>query len=134
MCCRYGQMMLASGVKSDDLVAVCLTNTPQFMFCLFGSWAIGTAPAMINYNLAGDALIHCLKVSKAKVVIVDEDPDVRKKIEDVRERIEGELGMRIVVLDEAKRQEVESSEPKRPEDKYREKVTPADSIFLLYTR
>ncbi|CAD0111121.1 unnamed protein product [Aureobasidium uvarum] len=47
---------------------------------------------MINYNLTGDALLHCLKISNSKVLVVDEDAGCRQRVEECRERIEQELG------------------------------------------
>jgi acyl-CoA synthetase (AMP-forming)/AMP-acid ligase II len=64
------------------------------MFTLLAIWALGTAPAMINYNLTGDALVHCLKISNSKVLVVDEDADCRQRVEECRDRIEQELGIK----------------------------------------
>lgn len=78
--------------------------------------------------------MHCLKVSGAKVMLVDEDQGCRARIEEVRERIEGELGIRIIVLDEAKRAEINAMAPERPGRKYRENVKGTSPMFLFYTR
>ena len=104
------------------------------MFGLMGSWAIGSAPALINYNLGGDALVLCLKISGAKLLVVDEDKSCRKRIEQVRDRIEGELGMKIVILDQALKGEICRMEPKRPERKYREGVKGTFPMCIFYTR
>ncbi len=89
---------------------------------------------MINYNLAGEGLLHCLRTSSAKVMLVDEDSEVRARMEEVREKVEGELGIRIVVLDAATKAEIMALEPKRPEDSYRDGTLPSDSMGLFYTR
>lgn len=132
--CRYAQFLLSNGVQSGDLVAVYLQNSPEFMFVMLASWCIGTAPAMINYNLASEGLIHCLKLSGSKVVLVDEDSECRARIEACRERIEGELGMKIIVLDEKMKHEISSTDPKRPEDKYRAGMKGEFPMCLIYTR
>lgn len=111
-----------------------MMNRPEFLFTHLGGWSIGSAPAWINYNLAGDALVHCLKVSEAKVLIVDEDQECRQRIEDVRERLEGELGMTILVLDNALKGEISRTEPKRPEDELRVGMKGKFPLFLFYTR
>jgi acyl-coenzyme A synthetase/AMP-(fatty) acid ligase len=126
--------MLQQGVQPGKLVAQYMMNRPEFLFVHLGSWAIGSAPAWINYNLAGDALVHCLKVAGSKVIIVDEDEDCRKRIEDVRERLEGELGMKIVVLDQAQKGEISRLEPKRPGDELRVGAKGKFPLFLFYTR
>ena len=132
--CRYGQYMLQNGVKSGELIAMYMTNRPEFLFAHLGSWSIGSAPAWINYNLAGDSLVPCFKVAGAKVVIVDEDAECRKRIEDVRERLEGELGMTIKVLDQGLKGEISRMEPKRPDDEMRKGAKGKFPIFLFYTR
>ncbi|KAH7090391.1 hypothetical protein FB567DRAFT_519706 [Paraphoma chrysanthemicola] len=131
--CRYGQYMLQNGVKSGDLIAMYMTNRPEFIFTHLGSWSIGSAPAWINYNLAGDALVHCLKVAGSKFLIVDEDADCRKRIEDVRDRLEGELGMTIRVLTSELKGEISRTEPKRPGDELRVGAKGKFPLFLFYT-
>ena len=99
-----------------------------------GSWAVGSAPALINYNLAGDALVRCLEISGAKLLVVDEEKGCRERIERVRDRIEGELGMKIVILDQALKGKICRMEPKRPERKYREGVKGTFPMCIFYTR
>lgn len=122
-----------NGVKPGELVGTYLINSPEFMFNLLGSWAIGTAPALINYNLGGDSLVHCLKVAESKVLIVDSDPECVERIEAQRERIENELGMRIIILDEATKATINAYEPTRPGNEFRENVHGEFPIFLFYT-
>ncbi|GAB7363210.1 hypothetical protein MBLNU230_g3492t1 [Neophaeotheca triangularis] len=131
--CRYGQFLLQEGVRPLELCAVYLQNSPEFLMALLGSWSVGSAPALINYNLAGDSLVHCLRLSGSKVLFVDEDAGCRERIEEVRERLENELGIRIVVLDKERRDAIAALEPTRPDDAYR-KVVPGDfPMSLIYT-
>lgn len=88
---------------------------------------------MINHHLTGDALIHCLKVAGSKILLVDGDPECRNRIEEVRTRLESELGMRIVAIDEATRSNILSRKPIRPGNSYRIGVTDESPIFLFYT-
>lgn len=125
--------MLDHGVKPGQLVATYLINSPEFMLTLVGTWAIGCAPAQINYNLNGDGLVHCLKVSGSTVLLVDEDDECRERIEAVRHRIENELGMRIIILDAPTRAAIDGYSPDRPADDYRRTVTETSPIFLFYT-
>jgi acyl-CoA synthetase (AMP-forming)/AMP-acid ligase II len=125
--------MLQSGVQTGELMAMYMMNRPEFLFVHLGSWAIGSAPAWINYNLAGDALVHCLKVAGAKVLLVDEDADCRKRIEDVRDRLEGELGMTIKILGQELKGEIARMEPIRPGDEMRKDAKGKFPLFLFYT-
>ncbi|KAL6153426.1 putative NRPS-like protein biosynthetic cluster [Exserohilum turcicum] len=131
--CRYGQYLHQHGVAPGQLFAMYMMNRPEFLFAHLGSWSIGSAPAWINYNLAGDALVHCLKVSGAKVLLVDEDMDCRKRIEDIRERLEQELGMTILILDNDLKGEISRTEPKRPEDELRVNAKGKFPLFIFYT-
>lgn len=111
-----------------------LQNHPEFMFSTVASWSIGSAPALINYNLGGDGLVHCLKISGAKVLLVDEDEGCRARVEEVRDRIENEFGMRIYVLDARLKGEINQLPPTRPERKYRQNMPGTFPMCLMYTR
>lgn len=132
-CCRYAQFMLQHGVQPGQLITMYLVNSPEFMMTLTGSLAIGSAPAMINYHLSGDALIASLKTPRSKLLFVDEDAACRERIEQVRSRIENELGMEIIVLDAETKAQIAAMEPTRPGDEYRKDVGPSFPIFLFYT-
>jgi acyl-CoA synthetase (AMP-forming)/AMP-acid ligase II len=73
-------------VKSKEIVAVDFVNSEQFVFLWFGLWSIGAKPAFINYNLTSKALAHCIRVSTARLVLVD--PDVA---ENVTQEVKDEL-------------------------------------------
>lgn len=134
MACRYAQFLRSKGVQRPDFVAFYMQNSPEFIFSLLASWALGTAPSMMNFSLGGEALIHCLKTSRSKVVLVDEDSEIQKRMEDVRDRVEGELGIRIVVLDKSTKEWIRGSNPIRPDDLFRAQVKPTDSMMMLFTR
>ncbi|KAM3418909.1 hypothetical protein BST61_g4868 [Cercospora zeina] len=129
---RYAHFLLDQGVRPGDLVGSYLINSPDFIHNLLAIWAVGASSAMINYNLAGDGLIHCLKIANSKILIVDSDEGCQQRIHEVREKLD-ELGIRIVVLDEETQRSIEAREPRRPDDSYRDGVTPASPLFLLYT-
>ena len=131
---QYAQWYLSQGVQPHDLVSFYKTNSPDFIFAWLGLWAIGAAPAMINYNLAGKALIHCLKVAGSGFLFVDQDPDLVGRIEEVRTEIEQTLGMKIQILDAAAKDVIRSTKPERPDDVYREGVKGNSPMCIFYTR
>lgn len=131
---QFAQWFLQQGVKPGDLVAFYLTNSAEFIQAWLGLWAIGAAPAMINYNLAGKALIHCLKVSGAKLLLADEDPELASRLEDERTSIEGELGMRVSFLDSAAKREIRGMKAERPSDAFRKGVKGDWPMSIFYTR
>lgn len=89
---------------------------------------------MINHNLTGNALLHTLKLSRAKTLLVDRNEDVRSRIDQSNEQITGELGMKIVILGDELRKEIYNSEAKRPDDLYRMGVKDESPIAMFYTR
>ena len=88
---------------------------------------------MINFNLAGDALIHCLKVSGATVILVDEDEESKNRVEKQRSAIEG-LRMRPLILSIELKDQVNLRIPERPDDSYRAHVKGDFPAALFYTR
>lgn len=40
---------------------------------MLGLWSIGAYPALVNYNLTGAPLLHCLSTSTARIVFIDEE-------------------------------------------------------------
>lgn len=121
-------------VGTRDPVCFFLTNSPEMMFSWLGSWCVGAFPALINYNLSGEGLIHCLRLSKSRVVLVDEDSTVRARIEEVRDVVEKELGMAIIVLDGTFKKKIRGMSTDRPGDQYRESILDSDSSMILFTR
>lgn len=130
---QYAQWFLSQGVRPKDLVGVYLQNSPDFMLIWIALWSIGAAPALINYNLAGKALQHCLKISGATILLVDSDEALQARINESKSVIEGELNMRCVNLEDAK-SDVVTLPAQRPGNELRENVLGSDPMCLLYTR
>ncbi|GAA98024.1 hypothetical protein E5Q_04704 [Mixia osmundae IAM 14324] len=76
---RLAHYWIDQGFKRDDTVAFVMPNKYNFIVCWLSFMALGVQPAFINYNLTGDSLVHCIKVSEAKAIIFDLDcvPSVR---------------------------------------------------------
>ncbi|KAL2811765.1 hypothetical protein BJX63DRAFT_433115 [Aspergillus granulosus] len=132
---QYANYFRSKGVKKGELVALYLQNRPEFIFAWLGLWAIGCAPAAINYNLTGDALVHCLRIAGTRIVLVDDDEGCVGRVEESRAVIEGELRMEVVVIDAAFRDGVIRSFPTTiPEGGKLALDTPGEyPSILLYT-
>lgn len=89
---------------------------------------------MINWNLSGDGLVHCLKISKAKVLLVDEDQECSARVMSEAKRIREELQMEIVELSEDRKKLITDKECLRLSDDYRKDVGVDSPSVLLYTR
>lgn len=71
---RYGAwLQTVYDVKPKDIVAIDFMNSSTFLFFVLGLWSIGAVPAFINYNLSSKPLTHSVRVSTAKLLIVDEE-------------------------------------------------------------
>ncbi|KAJ9647415.1 uncharacterized protein PV06_00129 [Exophiala oligosperma] len=129
---RIAQWMLEQGARPGELVALYLTNSPHFMFSWFACMAIGAAPAFINYNLEGKALLHCLDVAQTRLLVVDDDAGCQARIEGSRADIESR-GMKIAVLDDALKRAISSRPVVRPGDELRAGTKGDFPYCLIYT-
>ncbi|MGB6230093.1 MAG: long-chain-acyl-CoA synthetase [Litorimonas sp.] len=62
-----------NGVAKNDTVAVFVRNRLEYVALWFGLTKRGVIPALINFQLAGNALAHCVNISDASHVVVDVD-------------------------------------------------------------
>ncbi|KAJ5698944.1 Isopenicillin N epimerase component 1 [Penicillium macrosclerotiorum] len=131
--CQYANFFLESGVQKGDLVGFYLQNRAEFIIAWIALWSIGCAPAAINYNLTGDALVHCLKISGAKITIVDEDPICTARIEECNHILSGELGMKMMTLDESLKATIRASPATLPPKDLAMKMSGEFPSILLYT-
>jgi fatty-acyl-CoA synthase len=68
---RFAAWADAQGLKSGDTVALLLPNRAEYVPAWMGLAKVGVATALINNNLTGAALAHCLSISGADHVITD---------------------------------------------------------------
>jgi len=61
-------------------------NSEKFIFIWLGLWSVGARAAFINYNLTGKALAHCIRVSTARLVLVDSEVNY-KVTQEVRDEL-----------------------------------------------
>ncbi|KAJ9615695.1 hypothetical protein H2200_001771 [Cladophialophora chaetospira] len=129
--CKFANWFLSQGVVPGQWVAVYLQNCPEFMFIWLALWAIGCAPALLNYNLAEESLLHALKLSGSSLLLVD--PELASRITAVGDSITGDLGMKVFLLNEKLKSEISALRPDRPDDSYRENIRGEDNQALIYT-
>ena len=107
-----------------------MLNSPDFIFAWVGLLAIGASPALINYHLAGKGLVHCLRLSGAKLVLMDGDEEALGRMEEVKGEFGGEVSFAEL---EDKRGEIYSSSNARPGDEYRTRMKANHAMALAYT-
>ncbi|CAJ2504685.1 Uu.00g120790.m01.CDS01 [Anthostomella pinea] len=128
---QYAQFFLSNGVQPGDLVALFMANSPDFVLAWMGLWSIGAAPALINHNLTRQALLHCLGIADAKLILADGPPQLMERLDAVRDDLTAQ-GVRTVKLEDA-RAVLNSTRGERPPDNLRENVMPNSPFGLFYT-
>lgn len=129
---QWATFFISKNVKPGDLVAMYLINSAEFPVIWLGLWCIGCAPALLNYNLKGDALLHCLRISGAKMILVDADDEVKGRYEQVASAI-ADSGVEGHVVTDSLMKEVCSGPANVPDDMFRDKVSGTNPVCLLYT-
>jgi fatty-acyl-CoA synthase len=72
-CNQVAHWAAAQGLARGDVVALFLTNRPEYVAIWVGLAKRGVVTALINTNLTGGPLAHCVRVSGAKAVVVGAD-------------------------------------------------------------
>lgn len=70
---RVAHAAAALGLKCGDVCAIALENRPAFFFTWFGLTKLGVTVAFINSQIQGVPLVHAIKTTDAKAVIVGEE-------------------------------------------------------------
>jgi fatty-acyl-CoA synthase len=70
---RYAHWAQEHGVHKGDVVALFAPNRLDYLAIWYGLSKVGVATALINNNLTGAPLSHCLNVSNAGHAIVDDE-------------------------------------------------------------
>ncbi|KAK7544409.1 very long-chain acyl-CoA synthetase/fatty acid transporter [Phyllosticta citribraziliensis] len=136
----------AHGVRRGDVVALDMPNSARFVVAWFALWSLGATPAFINYHLKGAGLLHCLRVSTARLVLVGsesevqdkyaEDGQVWRELVNGAEKGEGFSGQRISTVRfglDVWDEEILKEEGLRAEDAQRSVGESQDMAMLIYT-
>ena len=67
---RYARWALAENVAKGDVVALLMPNCPEYLAVWLGITRVGGVVALLNTNLTGPALAHCIDIVKPAHVIV----------------------------------------------------------------
>ena len=79
---RYAHWATGRGIKRGDTVALFTPNRLEYVAVWYGLSKVGVATALINNQLAGLGLVHCLDVCGAAHLILD--PETLPVFESVR--------------------------------------------------
>jgi fatty-acyl-CoA synthase len=70
---QYARWALAQGLAKGDVVCLLMHNRPEYMAIWLGITLVGGVVALVNVNLTGRSLAHCIDIVAPKQVIVDAD-------------------------------------------------------------
>src|SRR5262245_15502860 len=68
---RYARWALQNGVGKGEVVALMMPNRPEYLAFWIGVTRAGGVVALLNTNLTGQSLAHCIDIVEAKHVVVD---------------------------------------------------------------
>ncbi len=66
---RIANWAVDQGLKPGDAVSLFMGNCPDYVAVWFGLSKIGVVSALINSNLEGDGLAHCINIADSRAVI-----------------------------------------------------------------
>jgi fatty-acyl-CoA synthase len=69
---QYARWALAEGVAVGDVVWFIMQNCPEYIAIWIGITRVGGVVALVNPNLTGPALAHCIDIVAPKHVIADD--------------------------------------------------------------
>jgi fatty-acyl-CoA synthase len=70
---RYARWARREGLAKGDTVCLVMPNRPEYMAAWIGITAAGGVAALINTNLLGTALAHCIDIVAPKHVVIATD-------------------------------------------------------------
>lgn len=74
------------GLGKGDRISFMIPNVPEFIFALLGAQKVGVIPALVNPELKGKTLEHCLSLPDANLLvtttdIIDDHSEVRAAVD-----------------------------------------------------
>ncbi len=132
---QFAHWGLSIGLTKGDTVALFMENRPDYIAFWAGMAKIGVRTALINYNLTGAGLAHCVKVAGCRAIVMN--PELAPQFESARAQTPLELGAFVLG---AKTQGLNWMDPLvnrlstvRPEKEMRAGVKGSDIALYIYT-
>ncbi len=70
---QYARWAQSMGIGKGDTVALMMQNQPEYLAVWMGIIRVGGVCALVNTNLTGSSLAHCLNIVDARQIIVGDD-------------------------------------------------------------
>lgn len=70
---KYAHAFNSMGIGKGDVVGLVMENRPEFLITVTALQKLGASPSLINTNLRGRQLAHCLNVTSSKYCVFGEE-------------------------------------------------------------
>jgi fatty-acyl-CoA synthase len=87
---QFADWGLSAGLKAGDTVALFMENRPDYIAFWTGMAKIAVRTALINYNLAGAGLAHCVRIVDCKAIVMN--PELAPQFASARGQVDLPLG------------------------------------------
>jgi fatty-acyl-CoA synthase len=67
---QYARWALEQGLGKDDVVCLLMTNRPEYFALWLGITSVGSVVSLLNTNLVGASLAHCIRIVSPKKIVV----------------------------------------------------------------
>jgi fatty-acyl-CoA synthase len=67
---QYARWALDQGLLKGDVVCLMMTNRPEYFAIWLGITRVGVVVSLLNTNLVGSSLAHCIRIVSPKQIIV----------------------------------------------------------------
>ena len=67
---QYARWALDQGLAKGDVVCLMMTNRPEYFAIWLGITSVGVVVSLLNTNLVGSSLAHCIRIVSPKLAMV----------------------------------------------------------------
>jgi long-chain acyl-CoA synthetase len=128
-CAAY---LRAAGLAKGEKVVLSCMNSPEFVYSYLGTVRLGAVIVPINLMLTMEEIIYIVKDSGAKYMLIH--PFIMAKANLTVAVLEGALGVRVIVLDDAFKQSLTETQAKLAGASNADEATDENAIStFLYT-
>jgi len=132
---QFANWAASLGLSKGDTVALFMDNRPDYVAAWAGFSKLGVRSALINYNLSGAGLAHCIRISGARAIVFSAELD--GALGTVREEIVPDLGAWGIGLPDGDPRRLDdrlaAASATRPSRSAREGLRGADVALWIYT-
>jgi fatty-acyl-CoA synthase len=132
---QYARWAMANGVAKGDAVCLLMTNRPECMAVWLGITRAGGVAALINTNLTGASLAHCINIVEPRHIIAS--AELREALAGAQSQLTGSAQIWVHGESDLGDQRIDSAADAMPTDaipaRERRPLTIEDRALFIYT-